>query len=72
MEEYEMTDAARIEKNAIISAKLLKLMFEHQAAVGCDRGVSLRWAYDQVFGVGAFAEMASNLYDDLRAKAGVA
>lgn len=48
-------------KNAKISAMILILIEE---------GMALRDAFDAVLGEGAYEKMVSDLYHDLRAKAG--
>jgi len=55
--------------NAKISGRIIVLMANHMKATGGDQSASLRWAFNQVLGVGAFEAMASDLYDALRAKA---
>jgi len=47
-------------KNAAISAKIL---------ANIQAGMPLQQAFDAVFGDGAYAKMAGELYDELRAKA---
>lgn len=49
-------------KNAAISAAIMA----HR-----ENGMSLRDAFDAVLGEGAYAKLASDLYDALRAKAGL-
>lgn len=47
-------------KQAIISAKILKLVAE---------GINLRDAFDAVLGQGAFEKLAGEIYDELRGRA---
>lgn len=47
-------------KNAAISAKILS---------NIHAGMTLQQAFDAVIGNGAYAKMAGELYDELRAKA---
>jgi alpha/beta superfamily hydrolase len=46
------------DKNIVISAAIAALM---------DQGLTIRAAYEAVFGAGAFDQMAGNLYDAMRA-----
>ena len=52
-----------------ISGRILVQASEYQRATGCEFADAVRWAFDKVLGVGSFEAMASELYDELRAKA---
>jgi hypothetical protein len=58
-----------MDKSVKISGRILVLMGEHMRATNVTRVVALRWAFDQVLGAGAFAALASDLHDELTAKA---
>jgi len=49
--------------NAKISGRIIVLMANHMKATGCDKGESLKWAFDQVLGNGAYDGLASDIYD---------
>ena len=53
--------------NAKISGRIIVLMANHMKATGADESASLRWAFNQVLGAGAYEALASETYDALRA-----
>jgi hypothetical protein len=52
-----------------ISAQILIWKHNYMEATACTDGEAIVWAFDKVLGVGAYAALASELYDALRAKA---
>lgn len=48
---------------AKISGRIIVLMANHMKATGADKTESLKWAFNQVLGVGAYEALASDLYD---------
>lgn len=60
----------RTEKNASISAMILKFKAEFEAATGNAEGnTSLKFAIDRVLGVGTFEAMVAEVYEAARAAA---
>ena len=53
---------------AKISGRIIVLMANHMKATGADEGASLKWAFNQVLGAGAYEAMAPDLHDGLRAQ----
>lgn len=54
-----------------ISGRIMVLAQNHMTATGKDITASLRWAFDQVLGHGAYDMLASDVYDALTARGGV-
>lgn len=54
---------------AKISGRIIVLMANHANATGSDKTESLKWAFNQVLGAGAYEAFASDLYDGINAKA---
>jgi len=52
---------------AKISGRIIVLMNNHMKATGSDKATSVVWAFDQDLGLGAYAALASDTYDALRA-----
>lgn len=61
------TEEAAMNINAKISGRIIVLMTNHMKATGCDQTASLKWAFDQVLGAGAYDALASDLYDAMTA-----
>ena len=51
--------------NQKIAGRIIVLMTNHMTATGADKAASLRWAFNQVLGAGAYEAFAGDLYDAL-------
>ena len=51
-----------------ISGRILVLAQNRMSATSKDLTASLRWAFDQVLGHGAYAALASDVYDAINAR----
>jgi len=62
---------AYTEKDSIIAGRVLAVMSEYQELTGTSYQSALQFAFDLVLGGGAYDKFVSDLYDNIRAKAGV-